>query len=244
MSKIAVMVSWEDVPHLTEDQKKSILAGIPPWQRDARSKGTPQLGSGAIYQVPESEITCAPFAVPKYWPRSFGLDVGWNRTAAIWTAHDRDTNTAYVYDEYYRGQAEPSIHAEAIKRRGSWIPGVVDPAARGRSQIDGKKLLEMYVDLGLDLEKADNTRESGIYAVWERLSTGTLKIFRSCTNTISEYRLYRRNEKGEVVKSNDHLMDALRYNIMSGLQRAVVEPLQRPGAAPWFFYRPPAVWSG
>jgi len=244
MSKRAVCVSWHDAPHLSEDQKKSILAGIPPWQRDARSLGRPQLGAGAIYSVPESDFVVAPFEIPKYWPRSYGLDVGWNRTAASWIAQDRDTGTAYIYDEYYRGQAEPSIHAEAIKRRGKWIPGAVDPAARGRSQIDGKRLLELYADLGLDLEKADNAREAGIYAVWERFSTGTLKVFSSCVNTLSEYRLYRRNEKGDVVKSSDHLMDAIRYNIMSGLARAVVEPLSRPGATPWFHWEPPAVWSG
>ncbi len=242
--KAAIMVSWEDVPHLTEDQKKTILAGIPAWQRDARSKGIPQLGAGAIYQVPESEIVVPGFEIPKFWPRSYGMDVGWNRTAAIWIAKNLDTGGLVVYDEYYRGQAEPTVHATAIKRRGQWIPGAIDPAARGRSQIDGQKLLEMYLDLGLDVEKADNTREAGIYAVWELLSQGQLKIFSSCVNTLSEYRLYRRNERGEVVKSNDHLMDALRYSVMSGVARAKVEPLQRPGGQPWFYWSPGSVWAG
>lgn len=243
MAKTAVMVSWEDVPHLSEDQKASILAGIPPWQRDSRSKGVPQLGSGAIYAVPESDITCAPFEIPKYWPRSYGFDVGWNRTAAVWLAHDRDTNKYYAYDEYYRGQAEPSVHAAAIKRRGAWIPGAIDPAARGRSQTDGSQLLQLYLDLGLDVEKADNTREAGIYAVWELLSQGGLKIFRTCANTLSEYRLYRRDEKGQVVKKNDHLMDALRYNVMSGIARGIVEPNTISGQQ-WFSWAPPPVWSG
>lgn len=242
--KAAVMVSWSDVPHLTEGQKSTILAGIPAWQRDARSKGIPQLGAGAIYQVPESEIVVPGFEIPKFWPRSYGMDVGWNRTAAIWIAKNLDTGGLVVYDEYYRGQAEPTVHATAIKRRGQWIPGAIDPAARGRSQIDGQKLLEMYLDLGLDVEKADNTREAGIYAVWELLSQGQLKIFSSCVNTLSEYRLYRRNERGEVVKSNDHLMDALRYNVMSGVARAKVEPLQRPDGRAWFYWSPGTVWSG
>ena len=241
--KAAVMVSWEDVPHLSADQKASILAGIPPWQRDSRTKGTPQLGAGAIYQVLESELTCEPFPIPKHFTRSYGLDVGWNRTAALWIAKDRDTGTCYVYDEYYRGQAEPSVHAAAIKRRGIWIPGAVDPAARGRSQIDGQKLFDMYTDLGLDIEKAINAREAGIYAVWELMSQGALKIFRTCSNTLSEYRLYRRNEKGEVVKQNDHLMDALRYNVMTGVGNGKVEPAG-PNGMPWFHYSPPSVWAG
>lgn len=243
MAKACVFVSWDEVPHLTEDQKASILAGIPAWQRDSRSKGTPQLGAGAIFQVPESEIVCAPFPIPKHWTRSFGMDVGWHRTAATWLAHDRDTGTLYLYDEYYRGEAEPSVHAAAIKNRGAWIPGAIDPAARGRSQIDGKKLFDMYVDLGLDIEKAVNAREAGIYEVWERLSQARLKIFRTCANTLSEYRLYRRDEKGQVVKKNDHLMDTLRYNIMTGVARGIVEPNTVPGQE-WWHWTPPAVWSG
>jgi Terminase RNaseH-like domain len=242
--KACVMVSWEDVPHLTEEQKKTILAGIPAWQRDSRTKGTPQLGAGAIYQVPESDIVCAPIPIPPHWPRSFGMDVGWNRTAVVWTAIDRDSDTVYQYDEYYRGQAEPSVHAAAIRRRGLWIPGAIDPAAHGRSQKDGEQLFEIYQKLGLNIENAVNAREAGVYAVWERLSQGSYKIFSSCQNTLAEYRLYRRDERGQIVKANDHLMDAMRYNVMTGLSRAKVEPKMRADGQPWFYYAPPPVWSG
>jgi hypothetical protein len=243
MSKIALFVGWSDVPHLSEEQKKTILAGIPPWQRDSRTKGVPQLGAGAIYQVAESEVVIAPHPIPDFWPRCFALDVGWNRTAAIWLAKNPDTGQIVAYNEYYRGQAEPSVHAAAIKARGVWIPGVIDPAARGRSQIDGKKLFDMYQDLGLDILKADNSREAGIYQVWELLSQGQLKIFSTCVNTLSEYRLYRRDEKGNIVKKNDHLMDALRYGVMTGLSRAIVMPFNAHGGQ-WFHWTPPKVWAG
>lgn len=242
-TKFAVQAGWDDVPHIPEEEKAALRASYAPWQVDARTKGIPMLGSGAIYQVPESDFSCEPFIIPKFWPRSFGMDVGWNRTAVVWTAHDRDTGTLYVYDEYYRGQAEPSVHAAAIKNRGAWIPGAIDPAARGRSQVDGAQLLELYLELGLDIEKADNTREAGIYAVWERLSQGRLKVFRTCANTLSEYRLYRRDEKGQIVKKNDHLMDALRYNVMTGVARGIVEPNTIPGQE-WWHYTPPPVWAG
>ena len=97
-------------------------------------RGIPSLGAGAIYPVPESEVVVQPFKVPHYWPICYALDVGWNRTAALWAAHDTETDTAYLVSEHYRAHAEPPIHAEAIKARGAWIPGVIDPAARGRSQ--------------------------------------------------------------------------------------------------------------
>lgn len=230
MSRICIQATWEDAPHLTAEQKERLYASIPAYQRDARTKGIPQLGSGAIYPIPESEIIIDPFdlkMIPKFWPRCYALDVGWNRTAAIWGAWDQEADIVYLYSEYYRGQAEPAVHAQAIRARGSWIPGVIDPAARGRSQDDGKALAEQYIDLGLSLAFADNTVEAGIYEVWSRLSSGRLKVFSTLQNWRAEYRLYRRDEKGKIVKSNDHLMDASRYLIMTGLQVAEREPVER-----------------
>lgn len=223
-SKFVVMATWDDVPHLDDAVKKELWDSIPPFQRDARSKGVPQLGAGAIYPVPESDIVVPDFSIPDHWPRSYALDVGWNRTAAIWGAKDPETKIVYLYSEHYRGQAEPVIHAHSIKSRGDWIPGVIDPAARGRGQKDGAQLLEQYQDLGLDLTTAVNAVESGLYDVWMRMSGGKLKVFSSLSNWRSEFRLYRRDEKGAIVKKDDHLMDATRYLIVSGLDIAKVKP--------------------
>lgn len=240
--KAAFFVSWDDSAHLTAEQKKSMLSAIPPWQRDSRSKGTPQLGAGAIYTVPESEFTVNPFEIPKHWPRCAALDVGWNRTAALWAAHDRDTGCVYLYDELYKAKTEPSQIVFSIHGRGKWIPFVVDPAARGRSQKDGGALIDVYRDLGLDLEPADNAVEAGIYKCWEMLGAGQIKVFRNCANLLAEYRLYRRDEKGRVVKNNDHLMDAMRYLIMSGLDREIVQPNER--SKTWWKSQVSPVWAG
>lgn len=226
-SKFVVMATWDDVPHLSKEAKDELWNSIPPFQRDARSKGIPQLGAGAIYPVPESDFIVDDFPVPDHWPRAYGKDVGWNRTAAVWGALDRESDTIYLYSEHYRGQAEPSIHAEAIKSRGIWIPGLIDPASRGRSQSDGKQLLQMYLDLGLNLEMADNGVESGIYEVWQRLSTGRLKVFKSLSNWRYEFRIYRRDEKGRIVKANDHLMDTTRYLVKTGIDHMKTKPVEK-----------------
>ena len=170
-----ILATWDDVPHLDERAKEMLFASYMPFQRDARTKGIPALGSGAIYPVPESDIVIPDFALPNHWPRAYGMDVGWNRTAAIWGAFDRETSTGYLYSQHYRGDAEPVVQAEAIRSRGVWIPGAIDPASRGRSQTDGSCLMEMYQSLGLELTKADNAVESGIYDVWTLLSAGKLK---------------------------------------------------------------------
>lgn len=226
-TRAVVMATWDDAPHLTEQMKREMLATYPAYQRDARSKGIPQLGSGAIYPVPESDFVIDPIPLPDHWPRVYALDIGWNRTAGIWMAVDRETQTVYLYSEHYRGQAEPSVHAESVNSRGEWIPGVIDPAARGRGQKDGEQILKTYRDLGLTLTEANNAVEAGIYAVWQRLSGGRLKVFRTLQNWLAEFRLYRRDDKGNIVKANDHLMDATRYGIMSGLNIAKTKPVAK-----------------
>lgn len=223
-SKFVVMATWEDAPHLSQEVKDELWKALPPFQRDARSKGVPQLGAGAIYPVPESDIAIDDFPIPDHWPRFYGMDVGWKRTAVGWYAWDRENDTIYRYSEHYQGEQLPVVHAQAIKARGEWIPGVIDPAARGRGQSDGNQLIQNYIDLGLNLETAFNGVESGIHEVWQRLSSGRLRVFKSCQNWFYEFRLYRRDEKGKIVKEHDHAMDETRYAIMSGIERAIVKP--------------------
>lgn len=231
--RAVVMAGWDDVPHLGAEEKARMLAESEPHLREARSKGIPSLGSGAIYPVDESDILVDDFVLPMYWPRAYALDVGWKKTAAIWGAIDRDTDVLYLYAEHYRGKAEPVIHAAAIKSKGEWIPGVIDPASAGASQADGKQVLKLYKAEGLTLTPAENAVEAGISDVWQRLSTGRLKVFKSLQNWRSEYRMYRRDENGKIVKANDHLMDSTRYLVRSGVKVAKTSQPKEPTAKPW-----------
>ena len=213
MSKWICSATWDDAPHLSAEAKAELWASIPPFQRDARSKGIPALGSGAIYPIPETEIAVAPFAIPDHWGKMFGMDTdqgaGW--TAVVWIAKDLDTGTHYIYDYYKRSRSELAVHVDAIKSRGAWVPGVADAAALRVTAHDAEQLIALYRKSGLDIVLPDKSVEAGIYAVWTLLSAGKLKVFKHCEGWFEEYRLYRRDEKGFVVKANDHLMDASRY---------------------------------
>ena len=226
-SRYLVQAGWQDAPHLDEKTKAELLASTPPHLRDARSKGIPVLGSGAIYPVPWEDVSVKPFQIPDYWPRAYALDVGWRRTAALWGAWDPSDWALYVYAEYYRGQAEPTIHASAIKARGEWIKGVIDPASNGKSQADGEQLIALYKQNGLAITNADNSVEAGIYECWQGLSVGKIKVFSILGHFEDEYRMYRRVEDGKIVKENDHLMDAFRYLVKSGRKVAQVKPAPR-----------------
>ncbi len=233
MTRHVTEISWVESPHLDEADREALSASYLPHERDARTMGKISLGAGAIYPVAESEIICEPFQIPVYWRHLYGLDVGWNRTAACWFAYDAETDIAYIYSEHYQGMQQPAVHAEAIKARGVWIPGIIDSAARGRSQSDGSQLMLQYQALGLNLAAVEKTWKGGrppveasIYEVWTRLSTGRLKVFSTCQNWLMEFRLYRRNEKGQVdpKNTNDHLMDATRYVCSMGFGMAAMQP--------------------
>lgn len=225
MSRVLVQATWDDVPHLTEEQKKAQWESAPIHEREARAKGIPSLGSGRIFPISEESLLVEPFELPRYWPRAYGFDPDWNRTAAVWGAWDRDSDIVYIYSEYFAGQVPPAVHASAIQSRGAWMTGAVDPSIHGKRNVtDGRVLTEEYRGLGLNLVNADNSVEAGIFASHQRMSTGGLKVFTTCRNWISEFRIYRRDEHGKVVKERDDIMDASRYLVMTGMRVATIEP--------------------
>jgi hypothetical protein len=222
MSRSFVSIGWDDVPHLSEKAKAELASGFRTHERNARMKGEPSIGAGAVYRTPKEAFEIEPFELPVYWPRAYGLDVGWNKNAALWAAHDRESDTIYVYSEMYLGEVEPPAVASAIRARGAWIPGLIDPASRGRAQRDGVRLIDEYRDEGLQLQMADNAVEAGIHVISTMLQTGRLKVFNSCANVLSEYSLYRRDKHGKIVKTFDHALDALRY-LVTGMNIAVTQ---------------------
>lgn len=226
LSRAVITGGWDDAPHLTEKQKTEMLKSTLPHLRDARSKGIPSLGSGAIYPVALDEIVIDPIALPAFYPRLYAMDVGWKVTAALWGAWDRESDIVYLYSEHYKGQSEPAVHASAIKARGDWIPGLIDPAAGGSGQADGRKLTDLYKQQGLKLTPAENAVEAGILEVYQRLATGRLKVFSTLSKFIWEYRLYQRDEKGRIKKENDHLQDCARY-LCAGLPHARTRPVKK-----------------
>ena len=224
-------ITWDDATHLPEPEKKRLLAGMSPHEIEARTKGVPWPGSGLVYPVPESLLLCDYFDLPGHWPRVYGLDFGWtNPTAALFAAHDRDNDVVYLYAEYAVAERTPQHHAHELQKFGvNWIPGVYDPAGRNSQQADGKTLVGLYREAGLKrLSPANNSKEEGILKVLQRMQAGQLKIFNTLVKTRSELRKYARDENGLPYKKDDHLMDCLRYIIMSGLGIGVPANYQDP----------------
>jgi phage terminase large subunit-like protein len=226
--RYATQVGWQDIPHLSQKEQDELIASIPKHQRDARSKGYPTLGAGAVYTYSEDSLLCDPFQIPAYYWGGYGMDVGWNATAVVFIRYDSDNNTYYVTDEYKRGECTPPEHAAAVTFRSKFMSGAIDPASRGRSQLDGKSLMNEYKDLGLRLLPADNAVEAGLHRVQMLMSTSRLKIFPQCTALLAELRKYSRDENGKIKKQDDHLLDALRYCLFTKNVMRPVRPYMKP----------------
>ena len=217
-NKQIVQASWDDTNHLSENEKTLLRKSLRPHEIEAREKGIPSLGSGKIYPIKESEIMVDPFTIPDNYKKCFGMDFGWsNPTAVVWGAIDPETDILYIYDSYAVSEQSPAEHSISIKQRGEFIPGVCDPAGSMSLQNSGISLIDLYAKAGIYLTKADNSVEAGIMHIYELMKEGKIKVFSNLEPFWREFRLYRRNEKGIIVKKDDHLMDAFRYLVVSGL---------------------------
>ena len=222
--KFAILIGWDDIPaaQLPLQEREAMLQAALPHEKEARSKGIPSIGEGKIYPIEEDAVLVDPFHIPRDWPKAYALDPGWHRTAVVWGAIDPNTDTVYIYDEYYRGQSEPAVHCAAIRARGSWMNGAFDYASNNRNE--GKTTRMQFEEQGLKLYDANKSVDAGILCVYRALSEGRLKVFRNLSNWIKEFRIYRYDKHGKVHKEHDHLMDATRYWMMTAIQLADVQP--------------------
>ena len=61
-TRYLVQAGWDHVPHLSEKAKADLRASTLPHLLDARSKGIPSIGAGAIYPIDLESIL---FIVPR-----------------------------------------------------------------------------------------------------------------------------------------------------------------------------------
>lgn len=228
-SRWHIYATWDDNPHLPEEEKQRMMEGMSPHELDARRRGIPWIGSGLVYPIPPEAYTCKDFEIPDHWPRVYGIDFGWkNPTAVIFGAHDTNNDIIYLYAEYSISECTPQQHANNLLHLGiDWIPGVYDPAGKQSQQSDGEKLISLYKKAGMTkMRPAENDRQLGILTVLQRMRNGQLLIFESLKKTQAEIQKYAYDEKGVPQKKDDHLMDAMRYLVMSGLKVAVAKSMK------------------
>lgn len=220
--------TWDDAPHLTDEVKAQLIELYSEHEREMRTKGIPVFGSGPVFPVNESDITCEPFEMPSFWPGVVGLDFGWDHpTAAVWLRWDRDNDIIYVTDEYRKRTETVAYHATVINSRPAYP--VVWPHDGLKHEVGaGVSLADQYRMHGVNMlpghfsnppapgEKGGGNYkvEPGVNALLERMQSGRFKVFNTCVSWFEEFRMYHRDE-GRIVAINDDLMAATRYAAQS-----------------------------
>lgn len=216
-----IRATWDDAPHLTPKVKEQILAAYGPHEREMRSKGIPALGSGLVWPIPEDQISCEYFDIPKQWPRICGIDFGVDHpTAAVWIAWNKESDRLYVYDCYRANRTTIADHAHALKQRGQ-IPVAWPHDGMVQDRNSGIGLAEQYRNEGVRMLPKHFTNpdgtislEPGIQAIYQRMASGTFKVFDHLKEWFEEFRSYHRSN-GKIVKERDDLMSATRYAAQS-----------------------------
>lgn len=237
-----VTASWEDAPHISGNptHMKQLLSALKPHEREMRSRGIPQMGSGMIYPVSDDLISVDPFEIPPWWPRICGIDFGGfeHPFAATWMAQDRDTDTTIVY-KTYKNMGSLPIHCDALRRQDcEWIPIAWPHDLSASDKQSGRPLASIFRDdynLNMLPQQFSNPPsigqmegqggmgvEVGLWNILTAMETGRFKVFSNLTDWFREKGIYHRKD-GKIVKRMDDLMDGTRYGYQS-LRFADIRP--------------------
>lgn len=226
-------IAKEEHGHVTEDEVKAWIAGIPEHEREARTKGIPLLGSGKVFPMDPAEIRCDPFPIPKFWPRIMGIDFGWGEhpTAAVCIAIDPENKKLYMYDSYKSKETGIAYHAMYLRRKGH-IPIAWPHDGLQKDKSSGLQVAQLYRDQGLWLisehaqypDKRKNGLEASVAEVYDLFKSGNLKVFTTLQDFWDEYGIFHRKD-GRIVAVRDDTIAAMRYALM---MRRYAEPYKEP----------------
>jgi phage terminase large subunit-like protein len=214
-------MTLDDAAHYSDEDKRRITAQYPEHERDTRTRGIPQMGSGRVFLVDEETLLVDPFECPRHWVRVGGLDPGWTHFAAFCECWwDRDLDIFYLARTVRLREQTVLQHVNAVR---SWRLRWAWPHD-GRQQTlagAGIPLMRQYRDAGLDMmsdkatfEDGGMSVEAGVAEMHDRMRGGRWKVFRGQNDGwLEEYRLYFRKD-GLLIKENDDAISASRYALM------------------------------
>lgn len=212
-----------DCPHMTPERIKETLAGIPPYQHEARLMGEPMQGEGRVFGVSQMAIQEAPITtVRPEWFKLWGIDFGIAHPfAAVLILFDKDADVIHVHKAIRIADQTPLQHAVLLKRIGIQVPVAWPHDGTQREKGSGETLSQLYRRQGLRMctehahfEDGGYSTEAGIAEMDERMKTGRLKVAADLSDWFEEFSNYHRKD-GLIVKERDDLMSATRIAIMA-----------------------------
>lgn len=222
-----VRMTIDDALHFTEEMKRKTIEGYASYEREARVKGIPLLGSGRIFECPEENIVEDTLSyIPEHWVKLWGIDFGighpFGAALILW---DRDADVIHVHHAFrYHADSEakelPILHAAQMKPIGIEVPVAWPQDGHARDKGSGEALAAQYKTAGLKMlhehakwPDGSNSTEVGVKEIQDREATGRLKYAKHLHDLLEERRYYHRKD-GQIVKERDDILSALRVAIM------------------------------
>jgi phage terminase large subunit-like protein len=222
LDRVVVMMTMDDAKHISPEAKKKILDGYLRWQRDARERGVPMLGSGRIFIVPVSDLTEErPLDLPAHWFYGWGIDFGIGHPfAAVAMAWDKDADTIHILHTHRMADARPLDHAAAMKPFIGTAPVSWPQDGHQREKGSAEHLYKLYKKEGLKMmahhathADGSNGTEAGIVEMTQYMTTNRWKVAAHLRDWFEEYENYHRKD-GLIVKIKDDIMSATRTGFM------------------------------
>jgi phage terminase large subunit-like protein len=225
--------TWDDAPHLNKDDRDRLASSYRAHEREARTKGIPMMGEGAVFPVADEDISVDAFPIPPHWARGKGCDFGIDHPAAgVECAWDRDADIVYVIDCYKKANETAPYHAAWFnknKQTARIIPVAWPHDGMNREKSGGKTLAQHYQDHAVNMmgksaryprARGETSDKGGPQPVepivdetLERMSTGRLKVFSHLRDFFEEKRSYHRKD-GKIVPKRDDILKAFFYALM------------------------------
>ena len=201
--------------NLPEDYIADILDTLPEKQKARFRDGLWVKAEGVIYDKFDESMIIKAADLPDHFDRySAGQDFGLNITFVKIGWLD---DVIYVLCDYGAFNMTTQSFNEEVAARGWYdnpdgmgLPVYCDPAG-------GERIQEITGGT-----KANNSVDSGIDFINAKIERCQFFVCERCTGVLSEIWDYCRDEGGEIIKVNDHFLDALRYAIFSDVQKGVI----------------------
>lgn len=192
-------------------------------QIDALSGAFAKLIGATVFDISEEFIAMDPIKVQGIWPRVGTIFISREKFTCVWLCQDPVTDTVYVYDCLTQPRMDLAVHANAIRKKGVWIPMLFDLEAAGRDKPEGVRIAQTFDEMGITIFAVKFDEEAAMEVLGSRLTISSLWVFNQLLPWFAAYRRLTRNDKGEIAGDDTGVFHATGLALHSGLEVAITE---------------------
>lgn len=220
-------ISMDDNPWIAKEEIDEYVKDLTPEEERAYRHGDIVHFAGMVFDKYWTEDHIIPQLAPKDLQGQavvVSIDPGMKNTGLSWIAYD-DDNVATLFDSAKLMDQTIDQIADFIRQKNAkWKIQepeyyVIDPSARNRTQVNAEAIEAEFANYGIYTVHGQNDVEAGILQLQRRMHANQFFATENNIEFFDEVDKYRLDpkvkDKFAVIKYNDHILDSVRYSIMS-----------------------------